>query len=234
MDAVTALVGLVAMAAVLGRRRTGGVPSAGVGGGAGPALAPIGVTVHAGWTWVTGAGAGLDVVVGGEAVDALARTGAAWVACGSMFDATGPRFLLSDSVTGTGNPSREPTRGATVCVAPSGVVTALLGGGPSGAVGCRVAVQGYPVLVWRGAAMGVADSQAERRVCLAVLGDGRVALVGGYGPMGALVAELVAGGAWAAVYLDGGRAAHLAPVEGAAVWEHTAAEVPRAWVTLRG
>lgn len=189
-----------------------------------------------GLTWVVGDPRSLGVVLGGTAGGALAARGAAWVACGPMFDGRGPRFLLADRRGGVAWASREPTRGATVAVYSSGLVREVAGAALPAGEAPAVAVQGYPELVRRGAAVAVAESERERRVALAVLASSlgpRVALVAlQRGTMQAFVEALVAGGAVEAVYLDGGRAAHLAPVDGAAVLAHTSAEVPRAWVTL--
>lgn len=189
-----------------------------------------------GLTWAVGDPLTLGVVLGGTAGGALAARGAAWVACGPMFDRAGPRSLLVDRRGGVSWASREPTRGATVAVYAGGVVREVAGSALPAGEAPAVAVQGYPELVRRAAAVGVAASERERRVALAVLASDagpRVALVGmRYGTMQALGEALVAGGAVEAVYLDGGRAAHLAPAEGAAVLAHTSAEVPRAWITL--
>lgn len=189
-----------------------------------------------GLAWVVGDPLALGVVLGGTAAGALQARGAVWVACGPMFNREGPRFLLVDRRGGVDWRSREPTRGATVAVLPGGVVQSVPGSALPAGVAPAVAVQGYPELVRRAAAVAVAPADRERRVALAVLASERgprVALVGArYVTMAALVEGLVAGGAAEAVYLDGGRAAHLAPAEGAAVLAHTAAEVPRAWITL--
>lgn len=189
------------------------------------------VEVRGAWTWVTAPASGLGCVVGGSGVDALTHAGPeGWVACGPMFDRAGPRYLLVDTVTRTANPSREPSRGVTVCVGEAGTVRAELGAGLDG-LGCRVSVQGYPALVFRGRSSTVAPSDDERRVALAVVGD-RVALVAGYGSMAALRDALRAGGARTAVYLDGGRAAHLRSAR-EIIYEHTDAERPASWILLR-
>lgn len=182
-----------------------------------------------GWAWVTAPASSLGAVVGGTAQEAIDATGARWIGCGPMFDSRGPEYLVRDSVTGTDHPSRFGQRGVTVCVGADGRAAAHLG---VAAVGCRVAVQGYPALVYRGRSVSVAESERARRVALAVVDDHQVALVGGYGTMGELVTVCRARRVRAAVYLDGGRAAHLAG-RGETVWEHTESERPAAWIVLR-
>lgn len=185
-----------------------------------------------GWTWVTGHASRLGVVMGGSVEDALRAAGPeGWVACGPMFDREGVRFALHDAVTDLAHPSREPNAGLSVCVSVDGSV-AVYRGAPSGGLGHRVVVQGYPALVYRGRAVAVADSELARRVALVALPGARVALVAGYGTMRELGQVLRRSGAWAAVYLDGGRAATLRSAR-EIVWEHTDTETPRAWVVLR-
>lgn len=190
-------------------------------------------TREGGWTWVTAPASRLGVVMGGSVEDALRAAGpAGWVACGPMFDREGVRFALHDAVTDLVHASREPGAGLAVCVAAEGAV-AVYRGAPSGSgLGYRVVVQGYPALVYRGRAVAVADSEPARRVALVALPGARVALVGGYGTMRELGQVLRRSGAWAAVYLDGGRAATLRSAR-EIVWEHTDTETPRAWVVLR-
>lgn len=189
------------------------------------------VEVRDGWTWIVGASSSLGCLVGGTAAEALERAGPrGWVACGPMFDREGPRFALRDTVTDTANASREPSKGLTACVGERGVVGVQLGA-PLTSL-CRVAVQGYPTLAYRGRVSAVADSEPGRRVALAVLGAAELALVGGYGTVAQLGRELVARRARAGLYLDGGRAAHLRS-RAEVVWEHTDAERPASWVFLR-
>lgn len=185
-----------------------------------------------GWTWVTGPASGLGVVMGGSVEEALRAAGAeGWVACGPMFDREGVRFALHDAVTDLDHPSREPGAGLSVCVSGDASV-AVYRGAPSGGLGCRVVVQGYPALVYRGRVASVAASEPARRVALAALAEGRVALVAGYGAMESFGQALRRAGAWGAVYLDGGRAATLRSAR-EIVWEHTDTETPRAWLVLR-
>src|SRR5690349_13748699 len=112
MDAVAWLLGGLAGAALLRRGRRGGrMPDSGTVVSLAPRL-----EVHGRWSWVTAAAPSLGVVLGGTAEEAMAATGARWVACGPMFDREGPEYLLKDSVTGVDLPSRQPRRGATICV----------------------------------------------------------------------------------------------------------------------
>ena len=114
--------------------------------------------------------------------------------------------------------------------------TALGGAAVPMAVAVRgnvVAVQGYPRLVEGGRTVAVQVGDRTRRTALAVMAGGgdRVALVAFTGTMTDFGRELVDGGALEAVYLDGGRAAHL-EVGGDLVVAHDAAERPASWVTL--
>lgn len=138
-----------------------------------------------------------------------------------------PRFLLRDSVTGIESPSREPTRGATLSV-DRGIASV----GPGARELGDVAVQGYPALVIDGVAQAVADSDRERRVALVDVDGQRVALVAGYGTMRELVAAVVRRRPRGAIYLDGGRAAHLAS-GGETVYRFSPSERPISWVLLR-
>ncbi len=185
-------------------------------------LDPVTIRNRARWTWIEADASQLGCVIGGDPPPALV------VACGPMFAEHMPRFLLRDSFRGVDHPSLEPQRGQTVCVV-EGVVRVVPGG--HAVEGASVAIQGYPSLVDRGRPQTVQPGDRTRRVALAVLTDRRIALVGGSGTLDALVAELVDGGAVAAVYLDGGRAAHLVSAE-RDVFEYSPAERPASWVTI--
>jgi hypothetical protein len=179
-----------------------------------------------GLRWVRGPAGALGVVLGGTADAALVTSAA--VACGPMYDQAGAEYGLRDAARRVQHDSRNAARGSTVAVSSEGVAVLRPGWAPAGG---GVAVQGYPTLVQLGQAVPVRAAPAMRRVALAVMGDGReVALVGGVATMRDFAAALARGGARGAVYLDGGRAAHLATREGA-VFRH-GSERPAAWVVL--
>jgi hypothetical protein len=199
-----------------------------------------------GLTWVRGPASALGVRLGGTAAEALATSRA--VACGPMFNARGALYGLRDAARGVAVESTFPSRGATVVVE-AGRARMLDQWSPAAA---GVAVQGYPALVSRGQPLPVAASPSERRVALAILGDGagetprasgrrgatsltlasgtEVALVCGIMDMRAFARALAAGGARGAIYLDGGRAAHLETRDNQAMRHGN--ELPAAWIVL--
>lgn len=189
---------------------------------ASPTLDPVVIRARGRWVWFEADASQLGCTIGGDPPTALV------VACGPMFEQGLPRFALVDGARGVDHPSLEPLRGQTISVV-EGAARASNGGAPS--PGASVAVQGYPSLVEEGRPQSVQPGERTRRVALAMLGDRRVALVGGTGTMEQLVSELVSGGATEAVYLDGGRAAHLVGVE-RDVFEYHRAERPASWVTI--
>lgn len=192
---------------------------------------------RAGLRWAIDGATTLGVVLGGTPAAALAERNAWAVACGPMFASGRPRFLLRDP-HGVRVESREPTRGATVLVMSGGQAMAQDGASTGGVLAIRlgdapVAVQGYPSLVRGGRVQPVQESARERRVALAILEPSRVALVAGVGTMEAFARALAEGGAREAIYLDGGRAAHLATVTDVA-FRHAASETPVSWITIGG
>lgn len=179
-------------------------------------------------TWAFAPAESLGVVLGGEAQQAIAARGAWAVACGPMFDRQGPQYLVRDDAARADVATRWPSRGATVAVVER-LAYVMPGAEALGAA--AVAVQGYPRLVEAGRTVAVQAGDRTRRVALAVMAGGRVvALVSFTGTMAGFARELVDGGAVDAVYLDGGRAAHLA-AGGVVVFGH-GAERPAAWITL--
>lgn len=165
----------------------------------------------------------LGVVLGGRA-----PLGHQAVACGPMFDSTGPRFGLLDARRSVRWPTREPERGGWI------TVDGDRARGPRDfdPQGATVMVQGYPTLVVGGVVTAtLRGDERTRRVALARLVGGDVALVGGAMGLPDFARALLAAGATDAVYLDGGRAAHLAGPAGV-IYAHQADERPAAWLTL--
>lgn len=175
-------------------------------------------------TWITAPASELGAVLGGG------PPAAPVVACGPMFEHGLPRFTVFDSARNVGVVSAEPTRGQTLCVVGGRVV--MVGGGLP-VEGASVAIQGYPSLVEQGAPVPVQRGERTRRVALAALAGDVVALVGYTGHMDDFARELAEDGALAALYLDGGRAAHLA-APGRDVFVYSPSERPASWVTLGG
>lgn len=180
-------------------------------------------------TWALGSASSLGVVLGGDASQALALRSAWAVASGPMFASGRPEYLVRDDAAGVDVATRYPSRGAAVSVV-DGLAYVAAGAEVLGSA--AVVVQGYPRLVEAGRVVAVADSPRVRRVALAVMeGGARVALVSFTGTMADLARELVDGGAVDAVYLDGGRAAHL-EAGGVLVFGFDPAERPAAWIVL--
>lgn len=220
MTGAVLLLGAVLLVAALGASSSAG--------GDGP-RSPVEVLERGRAVWVIGPASTLGAVLGGSPSEALAARGAVAIACGPMFSGGLPENLLRDEGAGVDVPSRFPSRGATVAVV-DGLAYVATGAEVLGAA--AVAVQGSPELVRRGRLEPVADSPRVRRVALAVMPGGqRVALVSFVGTMADFGRELLEGGAVEAVYLDGGRAAHL-QVGAAALVAFDPSERPASWVTL--
>lgn len=141
-----------------------------------------------------------------RAADVLAeRGGARFAVNGPMFDARGPQFLFRDVAAGISHGSHEPDQGVSVWVEGGRAHAAY--GTSSIPAGAAVAVQGWPSLVVDGRVSATnvgTNSQRDTRAGIGVTADGRILIVTMVGTMVQLAERLVAAGAVAAGYLDGG------------------------------
>ena len=138
--------------------------------------------------------------------------------CGDAFSAqcARPDYGMIDTRRSVSMASQNPHDGMTISTFRTpfgGRAVATRGFAP--ALGATVAVQLYPSLVWNGEVQDVAESPLDTRAGLAIMQDGRLALViSQQMTMAEFADALVSAGAVYAGYTDGGSSTAMAEMTG--------------------